>query len=370
MAGETTAYCRPELVGDLTGYELGEYIVLELIGAGGGGQVFKARHRHMGRIVAMKVLPAEMMSSPLTVKRFAREVKAAARLLHPNIVTAFDAGKHDSIHYLAMEFVAGHSLAELVGRDGPFPIGRAVDFTIQIATGLAYAHRKGIIHRDIKPSNVMLSDDDEIKILDMGLARVKEISTHGGTGSDGSLTEHGYVIGSLGYMSPEQATSAYDVDHRTDVYSLGCTLFYLLTGNVPFEGSLLQTLTAQANDPTPSLRSYRPDIPRGLDAVCQHMLAKLPTERIQRMDDVCAQLQPWVGIESTGPVRAEPVSTASTVRGPAKTTAHADNRVQGSGLRSRNAAVLRFVPWRGWTPLLSTHGVRECGNTDGCSIPK
>ena len=204
----------------------------------------------MGRVVALKVLPREMTANPVGVKRFEREVRAAGKLMHPNIVTAFDAGNVGDLHYLVIEYIDGRSLAQLVREDGPMAVGAACRCMVEVAEGIAYAHQIGVVHRDIKPGNIMLASDGRVKILDMGLARLSEMTSQGC-----NLTEHGVVVGSVGYISPEQISNSADVDPRADIYSLGCTLHFLLIGNAPYTGSFVETLVAHAKESVPSLQS-------------------------------------------------------------------------------------------------------------------
>lgn len=264
----------------------GEYVVLEKIGAGGMGVVYRAQHRRMKRVVAIKVLSGGSLDKQDSVDRFYREVEAAAKLLHPNIVTAFDAGQHGKSHFLVMEFVNGKDLSGVLKDAGPLPIAQAVDFTIQTARGLAFAHKKGLIHRDIKPANLLLDSDGTVKILDMGLARFSN-----GTNDDG-LTKTGQIMGTVDYMAPEQATDTRSADARADVYSLGCTLFRLLVGSPVFEGdTIMNKLMAHAHVPVPDLRATRPEVSEQLNAVFQKMVAKSPGDRQQSMNDVIADLE-------------------------------------------------------------------------------
>ena len=273
---------------------VGEYIVLEQIGAGGGGHVYRAEHRRMERIVALKLLPK---STPAAVKRFHQEVKAAAKLIHPNIVTAFDAGEQDGMPYLVMEYVTGKSLAQVVEDNGPLQVDVACDLIVQAARGLAYAHSRKIIHRDIKPSNLMLDENGVVKILDMGLAR--QAAAAGGSSGDetdapGELTRAGTVIGTVNYMSPEQTRDARSVDHRTDIYSLGCTLYYLLTAQPVYSGDMIAVLLAHTQQPIPSLRKFREDVPDDLEAVYRRMLAKQPEDRYSTAEALIADLEAFI----------------------------------------------------------------------------
>ncbi|NOX54578.1 MAG: protein kinase [Planctomycetes bacterium] len=312
-AGKLTKY-QASLVyqGKIKGLVLGDYVVLERIGAGGMGQVFQARHRTMDRIVALKVLPAAAMRAPDAVARFRREVRAAARLMHPNIVVAYDAGQAEGLHYLVMEYVEGCDLSALVQQRGSLPVGEAVECILQAARGLAYAHERGVVHRDIKPSNLLLSRDGTVKILDMGLARVFE-GEEGG--SVERLTSSGQVMGTCDYMAPEQALDTRKADERSDIYALGCTLYRLLTGKKPYEAdSLLQVLLAHREWPIPSLRESRPDVSAELDVVFQKMLAKRPEERYQSMGEVIVALESAVGVRERQVVASsEPPSDSALV---------------------------------------------------------
>jgi WD40 repeat protein/Leucine-rich repeat (LRR) protein len=267
---------------------LGNYTILEKIGAGGMGQVYKAQHRRMERVVALKTLPAATMKDPAAVARFEREVKAAAKLRHTNIVAADDADKANGIHFLVMEFVDGQDLSALVKKNGPLSVERAVDCTLQAARGLEFAHKKGVIHRDIKPANLLLDSEGTVKILDMGLARIQTADA----AAQGELTGTGAVMGTVDYMSPEQALDTKHVDARADIYSLGCTLFYLLLGKPTYEADTLTAkLLAHQSKPIPSLSALRAEVPVAVDAVFQRMVAKQAAERYQTMTEVIAALE-------------------------------------------------------------------------------
>jgi len=326
-AGRLTKYqCQAVYQGKTRILVLGNYVVLDRLGRGGMALVFKAQHRRMQRIVALKVLPPEMIDSQEAVQRFQQEVKAVARLSHPNIVTAYDADEANGIHFLVMECVEGENLLTLVREYGPFPPGKAIACILQAARGLEYAHQQGIIHRDIKPSNLLLDKRGTIKILDMGLARVRQPLA---LGEDAEFVQAGYVLGSVDYMSPEQTVDMKATDHRSDIYSLGCTLFYLLAGRTMYRGeTFVQRVLAHREHPIPSLRQVRPDIPEGLDAVFRKMVAKKPKDRHQSMSEVIGDLQglvtpaslkgpgPYVALKANEDVRDLPAEWVEDTSGP------------------------------------------------------
>lgn len=301
---------------------LGEYVVVEKLGQGGMGVVLKAEHRRMKRTVAIKVLTTTARSTT-AVKRFHREVEMAAKLSHPNIVSAYDAGEQDDVVYLVMEYVNGKDLGTLVKQRGPLSIKGALECSLQVAKGLQYAHANGVIHRDVKPGNLLLDQEGHVKILDMGLARYADADA--GPSSQ-RLTQMGQVMGTGEYMAPEQGLDPRSADHRADIYSLGCTMFRLLTGRPPYKGdSLVAMLQAHREAPIPSLCTAREGVSPALNAVFRKMVAKSPLERYQSMAEVVADLDACLAgktpaamdTESVGPApssspRVEPPAPASS----------------------------------------------------------
>ena len=279
--------------GKVKGLVFGEYCVLDQLGQGGMGIVLKAEHRRMKRIVAVKMIAGAALKSPDAVKRFYREVEAAARLEHANIVTAYDASEHEGVHYLVMQFVDGKDLGAIVKERGPLSVSQAVDYTIQAARGLQFAHKQGVVHRDIKPANLLVDKEGTLKILDMGLARIGGVVDEE---DKDRLTASGQIMGTCDYMAPEQAMDTHHVDARADIYSLGCTLYRFLTGDVMYKGeTLAKILISHQLSPIPSLCKACSDVLPQLDAVFQKMVAKKPEDRYQTMAEVIADLEACIG---------------------------------------------------------------------------
>ncbi len=279
------------LPADLLRHE--RYRVVRLLGEGGMGSVYEAEHRVMQRPVALKVIRHAYTDRPGAVERFQREVRAAARLTHPNIVTAYDAEHVGATHFLVMEYVEGITLARLVQERGPLPVAEACAYVRQAALGLQHAHERGMVHRDIKPGNLILvaspaaSAPGVVKVLDFGLA---VLTAERG----GGLTDTNVVMGTPDYMAPEQAEDARRADIRADVYSLGCTLYHLLTGQTPYAATTaLLKLLAHREQPVPSVRRARPEVPAALAGVLERMLAKKPADRYQTPGEVAAALEPF-----------------------------------------------------------------------------
>ena len=308
-AGKLTSFQAQELLaGRGARLILGDYVIVAEIGAGGMGQVYKAKHRRMQRVVALKVMSSAAMKDAAAVKRFQREVIAAARLEHPNIVTAYDSGEAGSVKYLVMQFVDGGDLSDLVKKNGPLGVERAVGYVMQAARGLAFAHGAGVVHRDIKPANLLLDKKGVVKILDMGLARIED--------SGDGLTATEQVMGTVDYMSPEQAADTKSADGRADIYSLGCTLWYLLSGKKLYDGdTMIARLMKHRDAPLPSLVKERDDVAWPLEQVFHKMIAKRPQDRYATMDDVIAALEPHGDAFSAGSSSGMGSSIGSSIGG-------------------------------------------------------
>jgi serine/threonine-protein kinase len=323
------------LQGKHKGYFLGKYRLLSLLGKGGMSSVYLAEHMLMRRRCAIKVLPAKRVNDTSYLARFHREAQAVASLDHPNIVRAYDvdqqADRDTEIHFLVMEYVEGASLQELVFRKGRLAFADAVEYVRQAAVGLAHAHEAGLVHRDIKPGNLLLDNSGVVKILDLGLARFFD---NQGEGDPLTIQHDEKVLGTADYLAPEQALDSHRVDARADIYSLGCTLYFLLTGHPPFtEGTLAQRLMAhQQKEPQP-VESERTDVPPTLIAVLRTMMAKKADERYQTATETAAALQQWL---------AENTDENWRKRHPQSFGAHgvraASSSGQGSGVTSDAAA--------------------------------
>lgn len=271
---------------------IGDYIVEEMLGKGGMGYVLKARHRRMKRAVAIKFLLKSLTDSDDFQKRFEREVEAAAQLDHQNIVTAYDAGVHDGNHFLVMQYVDGDDLSRIVKTRGPLSVTDAVDVIRQAAEGLECAHEIGIVHRDIKPSNLLMDHKGVVRVLDMGLARIQRSPGDAidATGN-ADLTGTGSVLGTVDYMAPEQALDAKKADHRADIYSLGCTLYFLLAGNPPFGNeTIMRRLLAHRQSKIPRLSEVRPEVPDELEQIYAMMMAKRKRDRHPSMKHLVVAL--------------------------------------------------------------------------------
>jgi serine/threonine-protein kinase len=260
----------------------GRYELEELVGSGGMSSVYRAHDRLLERTVALKILHEQFTRDDAYVERFRREARAVAQLAHPNIVTVIDRGEQDGRQFIVFEYVDGMNLKELMVQDGPVSPRETIELALQVARGLSFAHENGLVHRDVKPQNVLLDADGRAKVTDFGIAHAVDV--------DG-MTITGTVMGTSNYIAPEQARGQA-VDEQTDVYSLGCVLYELLTGEVPFEGdNFVAVAMRHVNDPAPSVRDVRHDVPPRLDWAIQTAMAKDHGERFDSMAEFAAELE-------------------------------------------------------------------------------
>ena len=313
-----TKWQAQQLLSGKSNFQLGKYRLLELIGQGGMGSVYKAAQPAIGRVVALKVMSKQLMKQPKSVTRFLREIRTAAAVDHVNVVRAYDADCVGDTYFLVMEFVSGRNLKSWIRNEHSLPIGWSCECIRQTALGLQHAFEQGMVHRDIKPSNLLVTQNEGdglplVKILDLGLARFAS-ETH----EDGELTRSGQVLGTPDYIAPEQARNTKTADIRADIFSLGCSLFELLTGRLPFPGdSVMEKLMARATHDAPRVRLYRPDVPGELDDVLARMLARDPQHRYQTPADVAYALSPFA------------IGTSENSRRPASARAATPNAAAG-----------------------------------------
>ena len=274
------------------GLLIGNYLILDRLGASPMRMVFKASHRQRGGVVTLKTLPPSFAPDRGGRLRFRRELEAVGRLSHPNIVAVLEADEDHGVQFVVMEYVEGRNLDHLVREQGPLPVREAIDYLIQAARGLAAAHAAGIVHFNIKPSNLMLDNAGTVRVLDLGLSRISEASNPIGQAAEDLLTERGVEMGTIDYMAPEQDEGLQQADHRADIYSLGCTLYYLMTGRSPFiADTVVKLRMAHQDRPVPPLRAARPDAPSALEDAFQKMMAKRPADRPDSMTAVIALLE-------------------------------------------------------------------------------
>ena len=297
----------------------GRYLISRKLGSGGMANVYLAMDQELGRRVAIKILDDRHASDEQFVERFRREAQNAAGLSHPNIVSIYDRGDSEGTYYIAMEYIEGRTLKELLVARGPSPLGIAIDYTRQILSALRFAHRNGIVHRDIKPHNVIVDGEGRVKVMDFGIARA---------GAASQMTEAGSIIGTAQYLSPEQARGA-PVDQTSDLYSTGIVLYELLTGSVPFTGETPVEIAMKhlSQAPVPP-STHRPEVPRDLDYVVLRALAKDPADRYhsaEEMDSDLERIARGIGVSAetaeaaTSVLSRTEVGEAATTIGPAAT---------------------------------------------------
>jgi serine/threonine-protein kinase len=314
------------------GFMLGKYKLLRLLGAGGMSSVYLAEHTTLRNKVAIKVLPVKRVDQSSYLERFEREARASARLNHPNIARAFDLDTSGSIHFIVMEYVDGIDLHAKVKNEGPLDIRDAVEYVRQAALGLHHAHEEGLVHRDVKPANLILDKRGTVKILDLGLALASD-------DEEASLTrEHDEkVLGTADFLAPEQARDSHKADRRSDIYSLGCTLCYLLTKEPPFaKGTLAERIRAHMNEPPPNLLERRSDVPPAIAEIYFRMMEKHPDARQQTAQEIADALAAWLAVtaDAGSRQRMEPPRRAAPRRTPG------DSSAAGTG----GAAPRRLVP--------------------------
>ena len=267
------------------GLAFGKYVILEKLGAGAMGRVYKARHMLMGRNVALKIIAPEISGNQRGIGRFRREMQLVGRLDHPNVVRAFDADQVGRTLFIVMEFVQGQTLGQFVRREGPLPVLDVISYAAQAARGLDHAHSQGIVHRDVKPSNLLLGDDGRVRVLDLGLGVLVEPDP-----VSGFMTADGIAVGTIDYMSPEQALGS-EVDGRSDIYSLGCTIFHLITGQHVFIGETkVDRMLARVGSQPRQLTELVHDLPAGMGQVMNRFLARDPVNRFQSAADAADAL--------------------------------------------------------------------------------
>ena len=300
------------LKGRWRGFIMGKYRILDLIGSGGMGQVYLAEHRVLNRLVALKVLPRDMAGDPWFLENFYQEARAVAALDHPNIVRAHDIDQVGKLHFLVMEYVDGANFHHIVKSRGPLDHTRAAHYISQAALGLQHAYEVGLVHRDIKPGNLLLSRQGVVKVLDMGLAC---FARHAKTAAKESNGDEKHMVGTDDYLAPEQVVDSDDVDIRADIYGLGATFYFLLTGQPPFGDAALphhKLIWHLTRKPRP-VRERRPDVPETLSAALERMLTKNPWERFQTPRELAEALQPWT-VLPIGPPPDEEIPKLCTTR--------------------------------------------------------
>jgi serine/threonine-protein kinase len=297
QAGLMTRWQVDQLLkGKYRGFRLGKYTLKGHLGTGGMSSVYLSEHPIMRRPVAIKVLPKARVSKSSYLERFELEARAVAALDHPNIVRAYDIDNEGDTHYIVMEYVEGRDFQRMVEQDGPVGYERAADYIAQAAVGLQHAHEAGVVHRDIKPANCLVDKTGTVKVLDMGLAKFAADET------SLSAIHKDSVVGTADYLAPEQAVNSSRVDARADVYGLGGTLYFLLTGHPPFpQGTLTERLLKHQKEEPASIYQDRPDAPPALVDICRRMMMKRAAERIQSAADVATELRHWLTGRGYGP---------------------------------------------------------------------
>ncbi len=290
--------------------KLGGYRILRMLGRGAMGAVYEAKQISLDRIVALKTIRGRLADNAASLARFTREAYAAAQLTHHNVVQIYDFGEDNGKHYFSMEWVRGGPLSDLIRDKGPIEPRLAIGYTLQAARGLQFAHRSGMVHRDIKPANLLLSDEGVVKVADLGLVKIPDqmdLESDAGTASVSGMhsgtqvTMQGTAVGTPAYMAPEQGIDAASVDHRADIYSLGCSLFFLLTGRPPFDGSnVSEVLEQHAKQQLPELKQFNARIPEDLQKIVERSMAKRPDDRYASLAEMIAEMESYLGVNAEG----------------------------------------------------------------------
>ena len=283
--GVISDYQAEQLKSGRTKFNLGPYVITGWIGQGGMGQVFKGEHMVLGRVSAIKVLPLDK-TTDYAISNFHREIKLQARMDHPNLVRAYDAGHDGKVHFLVTEYVPGHDLRRLIRNQGKLTVAEAAGVVMQIAQGLYYAHQQGLIHRDIKPGNILVTEDGTAKLSDLGLS--------GFVDNEIEDPRAGKIVGTADYLAPELIRNPREVSTVTDIYSLGCTLYYSITGKVPFPGgSAKEKARRHLNEHPWHPRQFSTDVSEEFVELIADMMEKDPQKRIQSAEEVANRLEPW-----------------------------------------------------------------------------
>ncbi len=313
--------------------------------------VYLAEHTLMRRQRAIKVLPKSRVGDSSYLQRFHREAQATAALEHENVVRAYDVDNQGDTHYLVMEFVKGQDLQNIVNEQGGLDYKLAAEYITQSARGLAYSHKEGLIHRDVKPANLLVDEEGVVKILDLGLALFSEDES-----SSLTIQHNENVLGTADYLAPEQAINSHEVDRRADIYGLGCTFYFMLTGHAPFnEGTLAQRIARHQTQMPPDIRLDRPDCPRDLAEICVKMIQKKADDRYQSCDEIVVALEAWQAANANSAATVTAVQTEA-----AATTPTAANAGIPAATQPSNFAI---------DPSGSSSGVRGGSSTRPPSSP-
>ena len=339
-----TRWQAAQLLAGRSSFFLGKYKLIDLLGRGGMGRVFFARHTTMNRLVALKIISKQLGQDPASLERFFTEARAIATLDHPNIVHAYSVDNEGDRYYMVMEFVEGQDLQRMVEAEGPLDYERAADYTRQSADGLAHAHGRDMIHCDVKPANLLVNKQGVVKILDMGMARLV------GRDEKPPGEQDNGVLGTVDYLAPELAMQSPDIDHRVDIYSLGCTLYFLLTGHPPFpEGTLAERIVKHQTQEPRRITEARRGAPKDLAGICHKMMAKDPADRLQSAAEVSELLAAWHPpkrrLKRAVPLDGGDASQAAAGEGLGplgiKLDTGSDQAASSSGTRLRNPGIFK-----------------------------